>query len=126
MLTEAPILSYPNADAPFLLDTDTDASNHAIGAVLSKCQEGQERVIAYYSRTLSAPEKHYCVTRKELLAVVQAVQHFHSYLMVATLRYAQTMLHSNGSSISRILKVKWPDGSRDCKNMTLRSNTGKD
>ena len=77
-LIEAPILSYPRADTPFILDTD--ASNNAIGAVLSQCQEGQERVIAYYSRTLSSPEKQYCVTMKELLAVIEAVQHFHSYL----------------------------------------------
>ena len=75
-LIEAPILSYPRADTPFILDTD--ASNNAIGAVLSQCQ-GQERVIAYYSRTLSSPEKQYCVTM-ELLAVIEAVQHFHSYL----------------------------------------------
>ena len=78
MLVEAPILGYPVADAPFILDTD--ASNNAIGAVLSQFHEGQERVIAYYSRTLTSPEKQYCVTRKELLAVVQAVKHFHSYL----------------------------------------------
>ena len=74
-LTEAPIPSYPKVDAPFILDTD--ASNNAIGA---QCQEGQERVIAYYSRTLSPPEKQYCVVRKELVAIVQAVQYFHSYL----------------------------------------------
>ena len=37
-------------------------------------------MIAYYSRTFNPPEKQYCATRKELLAVVQAVQHFHAYL----------------------------------------------
>ena len=45
MLTGAPVLSYPKADAPFIIDTD--ASNYAMGAVLSQCQGGQERVIAY-------------------------------------------------------------------------------
>src|SRR5206468_7696172 len=60
---------------------DTDASNTAIGAVLSQVQEGEERVIAYASRTLSRPERNYCVTRKELLAVVYFTKQFKSYLL---------------------------------------------
>lgn len=51
----------------------TDACDTGIGAVLSQVQEGVEKVIAYYSRTLSKPERRYCVTRKELLAVVAAI-----------------------------------------------------
>ena len=41
-----------------------------IGAVLSQEIDGAERVIAFGSRTLSKSERKYCVTRKELLAVV--------------------------------------------------------
>ena len=41
ILTEAPILSYPKADAPFILDTDHDASNYVMSAILLQCQEGQ-------------------------------------------------------------------------------------
>ena len=65
--------------AEFVLDTD--ASGESIGAVLSqKSEEGDEKVIAYYSKVLSRTERQYCVTRRELLAVVQAVSHFHRYL----------------------------------------------
>ena len=39
----APILSYPNASDIFVLDTD--ASNHAIGAVLSQVLDDVERVV---------------------------------------------------------------------------------
>src|SRR3989441_7543559 len=60
---------------------DPDASNTAIGAVLSQVQDGEERVIAYASRTLSRPEKNYCVTRRELLAIVYFVKQFRSYLL---------------------------------------------
>src|SRR5206468_10859521 len=60
---------------------DTDASNTAIGAVLSQVQEGEERVIAYASRTLSRPERNYCVTRRELLAIVYFAKQFRSYLL---------------------------------------------
>lgn len=37
-------------------------------------------MISYYSQSLSKPERKYCVTRKELLAVVKAVKQFHHYL----------------------------------------------
>ena len=77
-LVEAPILGYPDPDGHFILDTD--ASAYGIGAVLSQIQNGEERVVAYFSRALSRPERQYCVTRRELLAVVRSVQHFHPYL----------------------------------------------
>lgn len=79
-LTTAPVLAYPDYSKPFLLDTD--ASDVGIGAVLSqKDDEGQERVVAFASRSLSKTERKYCVTRRELLAVVVFTQHFHPYLL---------------------------------------------
>ena len=61
-LCVAPILAYPVPNVKFILDTD--ASNDGIGGVLSQEIEGKERVITYYSKTLSKPERNYCVTRK--------------------------------------------------------------
>jgi transposase InsO family protein len=78
-LTAAPILAYPNEQDSFVLDTD--ASNTGIGAVLSQVQDGQERVIAYASRVLTKAERNYCVTRRELLAIVVFVRQFHHYLV---------------------------------------------
>ena len=78
-MTEAPILSYPRTEGQFVLDTD--ASNYALGVVLSQIQDGQEKVILYYSKSLSKAERNYCVTRRELLAVVMGVQHCHHYLL---------------------------------------------
>ena len=63
-LTSAPILAYPSAIGQFTLDTD--ASAFAVGAVLSQEQEGEERVVAYASKSLKMPERNYCVTRREL------------------------------------------------------------
>jgi dUTPase len=77
-LVTAPILSYPCSEGNFILDTD--ASYDGLGAVLSQEQEGTERVIGYFSRTLTKAERNYCVTRKELLAVVAAVEHFNYFL----------------------------------------------
>ena len=74
-LTNAPVLTYPDPSKEFILDTD--ASGVGLGSVLSQNQDGCEKVIGYYSRTLSKSERQYCVTRRELLAVVEAVKHFH-------------------------------------------------
>lgn len=64
----------------FQIILDTDACDTEIGAVLSQEHEGKERVVAYASRTLSKAERKYCVTRKELLAVVIFMKHFRPYL----------------------------------------------
>lgn len=49
--------------------------------MLSQIQDnGKEHVIAYFSKALSKNECQYCVTRRELLAIVFAVKHFHHYL----------------------------------------------
>ena len=79
-LTSTPVLAYPNFTRQFILDTD--ASDTGIGAVLSQVDdEGRERVVAYGSRLLTKPERRYCVTRRELLAVVTFTRQYRSYLM---------------------------------------------
>ncbi|PIK46153.1 Retrovirus-related Pol polyprotein from transposon [Apostichopus japonicus] len=77
-LTSAPVLCYPTKDDPFVLDTD--ASDQGVGSVLSQIQDGNEVVIGYYSRTLSKQERRYCVTRKELLAIIAGTKWFHHFL----------------------------------------------
>ena len=77
-LVNSPVLAFPNNEGKFILDTD--ASLHAVGAVLSQVQNGEERVIAYASKSLSASERNYCTTMRELLAVVVFVKQFHHFL----------------------------------------------
>ncbi|GFU37567.1 retrovirus-related Pol polyprotein from transposon opus [Trichonephila clavipes] len=67
-LTSTLILAYPEIGKQFILETD--ASHESIGAVLSQDIDGLERVIAYFSKCLSKPERNYCVTRKELLTII--------------------------------------------------------
>lgn len=78
-LISAPVLAMPNDTDEYILDTD--AGNHSIGAVLSQIQDGTERVIAYASRSLDKREMNYCITRKELLAIVYSLKYFKQYLM---------------------------------------------
>lgn len=77
-LTFSPVLSFPKSDGEFILDTD--ASNIEIGTVLLQRQEGEEKVIAYFSRVLNKTEKIYCVTRHELLAIVEFLKSFYYFL----------------------------------------------
>ncbi|CAC5376181.1 unnamed protein product [Mytilus coruscus] len=63
--TSPPILSYPDMNKKFILDTD--ASGFGIGTVLSQVHENGERVVAYYSKSFSKTERQYCVTRRELV-----------------------------------------------------------
>ena len=78
-LTTAPVVSLPRDEGEYRLDTD--ASNWAIGAVLSQVQDGEEKVIAYGSRLYSKAETQYCTTRKELLAVVFFTKYYKQYLL---------------------------------------------
>eukprot|EP00731_Ephydatia_muelleri_P026537 Em0018g637a len=77
-LATSPILGYPVFNQPFMVDTD--ASGEGLGAVLSQYVSGVERVIAFASRSLSKAERKYCATRREMLALVWAIKHFHPYL----------------------------------------------
>jgi transposase InsO family protein len=77
-LTTAPVLNYPDFSQEFLITTD--ASDYAIGAVLSQGTVGQDRPIAYASRVLNKAEQNYNTTEKELLAIVWAVKHFRPYV----------------------------------------------
>ena len=54
-LCDAPVLVLPKRNVEFILDTD--ASNGAIGAVLSQVSDGVERPVAYYSKTLNRAER---------------------------------------------------------------------
>ena len=79
LLITAPVLVHPRTEGLFILDTD--ASNEGIGAVLSQIQDDEEKVVAYASKTLSKTERNYCITRRELLAVVQFVTQFKHFLL---------------------------------------------
>ena len=102
-LSTTPVLKFPVPEAPYVLDTD--ASLTGIGAVLSQIVDGVEMVVGYASRTLSKSERNYCVTRRELLAVVNFVKHFRPYL------YGRHFtVRTDHSSLQWLLNFKEPEG----------------
>ena len=78
-LVSAPVLAHYDPSLPLKLVGD--ASAYGIGAVISHTdQDGQERPIAFTSRTLSAAELSYSQIEKESLSLVYGVKKFHQYL----------------------------------------------
>lgn len=67
-------LFQPDYSKPFELTTD--ASNYALGAVLSQ----NNRPITFISRTLNETEQNYATNEKEALAIVWALQHLRNYI----------------------------------------------
>ncbi|KAK3102810.1 hypothetical protein FSP39_014067 [Pinctada imbricata] len=102
-LIESPILAHPDFTKPFILDTD--ASLDSIGGVLSQEVDGYERVIAYGSRVLTKSERRYCVTRRELLAIVFFVTQFRHYLYGR--KFKIRTIHG---SLKWLLRFKNPEG----------------
>lgn len=78
LLTNDPILQYPDFTKEFLLTTD--ASNVALGAILSQGSVGSDKPVCYASRTLNDSELNYSTIEKELLAIVWATKYFRPYL----------------------------------------------
>lgn len=78
LITNDPILQYPDFSKDFILTTD--ASNFALGAILSQGPIGADKPVCYASRTLNESEINYSTIEKELLAIVWATKYFRPYL----------------------------------------------
>ena len=68
------MISSFTGEYPFILDTD--ASGVGLGAVLSQRYPNGDRVLGYFSYSLSAKERGWSITEREAYAIVKAVRHF--------------------------------------------------
>lgn len=102
-LVSAPILTSPNFDLPFTIQCD--ASDTGLGCVLAQEQNGQEKVIAFASRSLSKSERNYSCTERECLAVVFGCEKFKPYVLGA--RFTVITDHA---SLKWLHKMRDPSG----------------
>jgi len=102
-LTTAPVLAAPRDGGNYVVDCD--ACETGLGAVLQQWQDGQLRVIAYASRTLTPAEKVYCTTRKEQLAMVYSLRQFRPYILGN-----RTVVRSDHAALMYLKRAKEPVG----------------
>jgi len=92
--TTAPILIHPDFSKPFYMETD--ASDFALGAVLSqKGDDAKLHPVAFYSRKFSAAEINYEIHDKELLAIVDSFQEWRHFLEGASHQVTVYTDHKN-------------------------------
>lgn len=106
-LVTAPVLSCPNFEHPFTIQTD--ASDYGLGAVLTQTIEDNEYVISYLSRSLTPQERKYSTTEKECLAVLWAIEKLRPYIegsrfTVITDHYSLCWLNKLNSPSGRLAR----------------------
>ncbi|CAK1585215.1 unnamed protein product [Parnassius mnemosyne] len=72
------VLTHFDPSARLVLSVD--ASPAGLGAVLAQGPEGNERPLAFASRSLTASESNYSQIHKEATAIIFGVKYFHQYL----------------------------------------------
>lgn len=73
-LCQAALLAHPDSQARLAIVTD--ASDHAMGAVLQQQVNGQRQPLAFFSRKLSPTQCKYSPYDRELLAIYEAIKYF--------------------------------------------------
>ena len=100
-LVSAPVLATPNYEKPFSIACD--ASDVAIGAVLTQDIDGEEHPICYFSQKLNAAERKYSATERECLAVIRGIEKFRGYV-----EGAKFIVFTDHAALSYLRSMKNP------------------
>jgi hypothetical protein len=77
-LTNSILLFHPVPEAKLILHTD--ASDHAVGAVLHQVVNNELQPLCFYSKKLTKAQMNYSTYDRELTAIFQAIRFFKYYL----------------------------------------------
>ncbi len=93
LLAEEVVLAIPTEDGKFRVEAD--ASEGAIGAVLSQEQDGKWCPVAFLSKSLTVTEQNYKIYDKELLTIMLVLDEWRHYLMGAAQDFEIWTDHQN-------------------------------
>ena len=79
-LTQAPMLISPNFEKDFQIYSFV-SEHTAVGALLQKNEEGFEKPIAFYSKTLRDASLRYNIMEKRAFALIMALKDFRVYIL---------------------------------------------
>src|SRR5260370_22452834 len=93
-ITSAPTLAFPSKSSPFCLECD--ASNFAMGAVLSQQQEdGLFHLVGFMSKSFSNTERNYQIHNKEMLVIMCALEEWRHFLEGSNQKFEIHTDHKN-------------------------------
>ena len=87
------MLKYFDPDLPAIVETD--ASDFALGAILSQKYEGRTHPVAFHSQKFTQAEINYDTADKELLAIVDSFKRWRRFLEGANHKVQVIMDHQN-------------------------------
>ena len=100
--SSAPILAHFRAEFPTMLETD--ASDYAIGCILSQHHpDGVWHPIGFYSRKFSTSELNYPIHDKELGAIISALEHWRPLVLSLT---SQLRVYTDHHSLEYFMSTK--------------------
>ncbi|MBW0590558.1 hypothetical protein O181_130273 [Austropuccinia psidii MF-1] len=116
--TTAPILSHFNPSLPTIVETD--ASDYALGAVLSQVSDSGKHPIAFNSRKLIPAELNYEIHDKELLGIVWDLKGWRAFLL---LKFSPITVPFNTSCPQKYSLAVKPAGLNSYLNFIFQSLT---
>ncbi len=93
LLAKEVVLAIPTEDGKFCIEAD--ASEEAIGAVLSQEQDSKWHPVVFLSKSLTVMERNYEIYDKELLAIMLVLNEWRHYLMGAAQDFKIWTDHQN-------------------------------
>ena len=74
-----PILTMAQDEG--LIKIKADACQYTVGGILSQEQNGEFKLIAYYSKLLNDTERNYNIHNRELLAIMKTLKEWQHYVV---------------------------------------------
>ena len=86
---------------------ETDASDFALGCILSQYQGRRLHPVVFHSRKLNPAERNYEIHHKELLAIMEAFEEWKHYLVGEGKNDPITVYTDHGNLQTFLTKKEW-------------------